>query len=550
MMMEPSHHDLVDWNREGTVIVIKNVHGFSEKVLPQYFKHSNYASFVRQLNMYGFTRALNMPQAFKHHLFQRGKKEKLSLMKRKLSQPKQDLTALSNKYKADLERAQQDLEAMRERQQRFDEEVTKLKGQNAHLDKENAMLWQVVEEARGRQQLLAQKMKQIMSFLYGAFMNRDGKVQLETISEALPMILDSAKDAGVEIEELSNGDNQKSANALFAPDQGSAQGASARSGLPAPPRSRMYDEHRPHETTSTRASSSGVPKGFEPPSGANHSSRQSHPPPQHIQQQQQQQQQQHSGEDEEDDSDFVRLDSSLLRMPTLTGDSLLDYSNSNQPGENNTAGALVSPNGPSNDLAPLLQQPRTRELSSSSSRMMKDLPSPSPMSSDPKFAPENDVDFSAETSMGAPDLARADSLVRGASLQSFLDLVESSKAKNGNAEDDLHRHLDIAKELDQYMNEQDNTLQRMNTIESQLSQAQGPHFDNDGDSGIGDDPNVPDFFTGDDDVQGASSESTNLSPSKRREPDSPDKVSPGDILQDGSSSATKKRKTSFDDGVI
>ena len=41
------------WNVDGTHFWVSNVEIFSRDVLPCYFKHNNYASFVRQLNMYG-----------------------------------------------------------------------------------------------------------------------------------------------------------------------------------------------------------------------------------------------------------------------------------------------------------------------------------------------------------------------------------------------------------------------------------------------------------------------------------------------------------------
>ncbi len=41
----------IDWNKDGTTIIISDVIKFQNSVLRQYFKHANFASFARQLNM-------------------------------------------------------------------------------------------------------------------------------------------------------------------------------------------------------------------------------------------------------------------------------------------------------------------------------------------------------------------------------------------------------------------------------------------------------------------------------------------------------------------
>lgn len=43
---------LVSWNPAGTSFLIRNVKKFAQIVLPEYFKHGNFSSFVRLLNMY------------------------------------------------------------------------------------------------------------------------------------------------------------------------------------------------------------------------------------------------------------------------------------------------------------------------------------------------------------------------------------------------------------------------------------------------------------------------------------------------------------------
>jgi len=80
-----SHSHLISWQADGTSFIIKKVNEFSETVLPRYFKHSNIQSYVRQLNIYGFskTRHDSNHHEFTHRLFQRGRRDLLPFIRRK-----------------------------------------------------------------------------------------------------------------------------------------------------------------------------------------------------------------------------------------------------------------------------------------------------------------------------------------------------------------------------------------------------------------------------------------------------------------------------------
>jgi hypothetical protein len=53
-MIEKVDPNIAGWSEAGDNFVVKNVDHFAKEVLPQYFKHSNFSSFARQLNFYGF----------------------------------------------------------------------------------------------------------------------------------------------------------------------------------------------------------------------------------------------------------------------------------------------------------------------------------------------------------------------------------------------------------------------------------------------------------------------------------------------------------------
>ena len=54
ILSKEEYSKIIHWSQNGSYIVITNIHLLAKKILPIYFNHQNYSSFVRQLNMYNF----------------------------------------------------------------------------------------------------------------------------------------------------------------------------------------------------------------------------------------------------------------------------------------------------------------------------------------------------------------------------------------------------------------------------------------------------------------------------------------------------------------
>ncbi|KAG8385558.1 hypothetical protein BUALT_Bualt03G0057700 [Buddleja alternifolia] len=74
---------IVSWNTEGNGFVVWSPAEFSELMLPNYFKHNNFSSFIRQLNTYGFKKTASKRWEFQHEKFQRGYRHLLVEINRK-----------------------------------------------------------------------------------------------------------------------------------------------------------------------------------------------------------------------------------------------------------------------------------------------------------------------------------------------------------------------------------------------------------------------------------------------------------------------------------
>jgi HSF-type DNA-binding len=104
ILEEVSLESYISWQPDGLSFLIRDVNSVSELVLPHYFKHNNIQSFVRQLNMYSFTKTRHDSnyREFRQPLFQRGRRDLLSLIKRK-TQGSSDKNALIKRKLGALE---------------------------------------------------------------------------------------------------------------------------------------------------------------------------------------------------------------------------------------------------------------------------------------------------------------------------------------------------------------------------------------------------------------------------------------------------------------
>jgi hypothetical protein len=74
-------HDEIAWSEDGTNIVVRNAEKLAQVVLPRYFNHNQYASWVRALNAYDFRKTGS--DRWRHPSFLRGRPDLLPAIRRK-----------------------------------------------------------------------------------------------------------------------------------------------------------------------------------------------------------------------------------------------------------------------------------------------------------------------------------------------------------------------------------------------------------------------------------------------------------------------------------
>lgn len=168
IVADQEYDELISWNENGTTIKIHEPVNFSQEILPKFYKHNNFSSFVRQVNMYGFRKIIDVTGAkhgdgdweFYHTYFQRDHPENIAMMKRK-GQIKEETKMNSTQFTNLL----QDVEKLKSQHDAVDEKLKLVKV-------ENERLWREVFDLRERHQNQQTMIVKLIQFFLQLVMNK------------------------------------------------------------------------------------------------------------------------------------------------------------------------------------------------------------------------------------------------------------------------------------------------------------------------------------------------------------------------------------------
>ncbi|XP_011028139.1 PREDICTED: heat shock factor protein HSF8-like [Populus euphratica] len=176
MVDDPATDAVVSWSSTNNSFVVWNPPEFARDLLPKYFKHNNFSSFVRQLNTYGFRKVDPDRWEFANEGFLRGQKHLLRIISRRKSahghanQQPQQPPGQNSSVAACVEVGKFGLEEEVERLKRdknvLMQELVRLRQQQQSTD---SQLQTMVQRLQG----MEQRQQQMMSFLAKA-MNSPG----------------------------------------------------------------------------------------------------------------------------------------------------------------------------------------------------------------------------------------------------------------------------------------------------------------------------------------------------------------------------------------
>uniref|UniRef100_A0A8C7DQI5 Heat shock transcription factor 2 n=1 Tax=Oncorhynchus kisutch TaxID=8019 RepID=A0A8C7DQI5_ONCKI len=159
-------NEFICWSQEGNSFLVMDEQRFSKDILPKFFKHNNMASFVRQLNMYGFRKVMHIdtgivkqerdgPVEFQHHYFKHGQDDLLENIKRKVSNARPNDTKIRQE---DLSNILASVQNVHGKQESIDSRLNTLK-------RDNEGLWREISDLRQKHSQQQQIIKKLIQFI-------------------------------------------------------------------------------------------------------------------------------------------------------------------------------------------------------------------------------------------------------------------------------------------------------------------------------------------------------------------------------------------------
>ncbi|XP_041108140.1 heat shock factor protein 2-like isoform X4 [Polyodon spathula] len=172
LVEDAATNEYICWSQNGQSFLVLDEQRFAKEILPKYFKHNNTASFVRQLNMYGFRKVIHMdtgivkqerdgPVEFQHPFFKQDQDDLLENIKRKVSSARPE----------DNRICQEDLMKIRSTAQNVQAKQQSLELMLTTLQRENEALWREVSDLRQKHANQQEVMRKIIQFIISLVQN-------------------------------------------------------------------------------------------------------------------------------------------------------------------------------------------------------------------------------------------------------------------------------------------------------------------------------------------------------------------------------------------
>ncbi|KAF9169926.1 stress-responsive transcription factor hsf1 [Mortierella sp. AD011] len=171
MVNDEASNNLIKWSDDGQSFLVLRHVDFAKEVLPKFFKHNNFSSFVRQLNMYGFHKVPHLQQGvllpdsdseqweFSNPHFQKNQPDLLCLVSRKkASNGNED----KDPFTMDLGHILQEVTAIKKHQIAISSDLKS-------IERDHQSLWQESVAARERHQRQQETIDKILRFLASVF---------------------------------------------------------------------------------------------------------------------------------------------------------------------------------------------------------------------------------------------------------------------------------------------------------------------------------------------------------------------------------------------
>lgn len=179
MVNDPANHEYIRWTDDGQAFIVVHREEFMKLILPNYFKHNNFASFVRQLNMYGWHKVQDFTSGtmkenagqeevlqFKNPDFIRGREDLLDNIVRNKTG---NLDDMADSSLANLQVMTTEVDKLRMTQLAMLEDMRRMRSDNQNL-------WQEIVNARDRERKLTQMIQKIVNFVEAAYGKSAGKI--------------------------------------------------------------------------------------------------------------------------------------------------------------------------------------------------------------------------------------------------------------------------------------------------------------------------------------------------------------------------------------